>query len=326
VDGCSSSNLDCLSLKVAQNLGKCKLRHAYCAKLINPVPTRLRGPRRRRHRARVSHGEVGPSNHLLLDLQPVGVVYVASSGSGGQGRIFQFAVSDHRGVAPAATPSTAWVEDQHVFSGDTIKVPVWLDVSGSGQAAGWFDAGLSWDTTKVAFVEITGADWAGVFTPDLASVSQGTVSFVATNPDGAENTDSTRAAELEMVILQAPGDTTRIDLHVSSLLSTGETDLSIGMSVYDALLSTGVGMWGDASGDGSLTSLDALMCLTAVVGGLLPVGSDASACDVAPDLDLNQDGEPESYDGTVTALDALAILTQIVAKPLPAAFRAGRPR
>jgi hypothetical protein len=47
---------------------------------------------------------------------------------------------------------------------------------------------------------------------------------------------------------------------------------------------------------------------------------------VAPDLDLNQDGEPESYDGTVTALDALAILTQIVAKPLPAAFRAGRPR
>ena len=98
------------------------------------------------------------------------------------------------------------------------------------------------------------------------------------------------------------------------------------MSVYDGLLSAGVGIRGDASGDGSLISLDALMCLTSVVSGLLPVGSGASACDVAPDLDLNQDGEPESYDGTVTALDALAILTQIVAKPLPAAFRAGRPR
>jgi hypothetical protein len=254
------------------------------------------------------------------------IIYMAADGAGGQSHILQFTVSDYRAENLAVVPATSRIDDQHVFSGDTIAVPVWLDLTNVGAAAGTFDATVSFDTTQVEFVSIDAGDWVGTFTPDITAADSGRVSFMGVNADGAENVGVTKVAELTMVVLQPAGESTLRDLLVTAALSTTGSDLSIGMSVLDGILSTGVGMWGDASGEGVLSALDALMCLTSVVGTALPEGSDVSSCDVAPDVDADSDGVPESFDGTITALDALAILIQIVELPLPAEFRAGRAR
>jgi hypothetical protein len=84
------------------------------------------------------------------------------------------------------------------------------------------------------------------------------------------------------------------------------------------------GLWGDASltwrdapAATDVTALDALICLSTVVGR--DVGAfDAPRCDVAPDSGAN-------YDGTVNSLDALVILTFIVGSDVTG-YRVGQPR
>lgn len=61
-------------------------------------------------------------------------------------------------------------------------------------------------------------------------------------------------------------------------------------------------MIGDASGDGQITSLDALGVLSWAVGKPLPAGWNVSA------------GGDVNCDGQVSALDALIILSKVVGK------------
>lgn len=90
---------------------------------------------------------------------------------------------------------------------------------------------------------------------------------------------------------------------------TGSTPLAVTVSV---------GIWGDTNSDKVITALDALVCLSAVVGKDVSQ-FDPTGCDVAPD-------NGAEFNGTVTALDALAILSFVVGKALPETFRVGENR
>jgi hypothetical protein len=86
-------------------------------------------------------------------------------------------------------------------------------------------------------------------------------------------------------------------------------------SITPLHVTVSIGIWGDTNSDKLITALDALVCLSAVVGKDVSM-FDPPGCDVAPDSGTE-------FNGTVSALDALAILSHVVGKSLPAHFRVG---
>ena len=86
-------------------------------------------------------------------------------------------------------------------------------------------------------------------------------------------------------------------------------------SITPLHVTVSVGVWGDTNSDKLITALDALVCLSHVVGKDVS-NFDPTGCDVAPDSGTE-------FNGTVSALDALAILSHVVGKSLPTTFRVG---
>lgn len=233
--------------------------------------------------------------------------------------LYYLTVSDGPSRPPPDMSVRAWVPTDTVARGDTVAIPVYLDMSNTGKAIGSFQGRLAWDTAVVGFVSVSSGDFSGTFDSNPDSAALGLVRFAGISTSSSANTDTTKVAEVLVEVLGEGGSTTLLDLEMSGVAAVDFTSLDSDLTVVDGRLTVSTGLWGDPNKDKVITALDALICLSAVVGKDVSQ-FDAPACDVAPD------GANNTFTGAVTALDALAILSSVVGKTLPDHFRVGDPR
>ncbi len=381
------------------------------------------------------------------------MAYVRSGGS-----LYRLPVADD--PVPREGWAFAWVDEAAALSGETISVPIYIDMSDVGAAIGSFQATLDFDPSVIQFQSLSQGDFQGIFDHNSANAGSGTLAIVGINTDGGANTGTTKVADILFDVVGEWGTYTDLDLTVSeivdveindysdrldvedggvfvapgwlshairgdSVVRTGEaqpyalrlnlTELTADVGAFDGWLSfdpsvvvvdsvtTGsfggtlgynttmqadsgfirlavvnplpptadsldlaivwmrgvgaegdstwvylegdelidadlyqdlgeyvtsndgiwlrvtTGIWGDPSLDRVISALDALICLSNVVGKDLPESFDPTMCDVVPDDGME-------FTGAVTAVDALAILTYVVGKPLPEHYRVGEVR
>jgi hypothetical protein len=220
--------------------------------------------------------------------------------------------------AQAGARVDAWGPADTAAKGETVAVPVFIDVGEVGKAIGSYGATLAWDTAVAEFVSLSRGDFQGSFDSNQPAVDS--ISFAGVNTDSGANLDTTKVAELSLEVTGEGGDQTALNLTVKGLSATDFTDLTSDVGVTDGSLSVATGVWGDPNKDKKIEALDALICLSHVVGKDLPSDFDATFCDVAPD------GDDNTFTGEISALDALGILSDVVGKALPEHFRVGDPR
>ncbi len=238
---------------------------------------------------------------------------------GAYGEVFRLPVDDRpAGVGPGRVG--AWIPTVEAFPGDTVSLPVRFDLSVVGEGIGGVTASVAFDTSAVRFLAAGPGDFQGSIEVVGDSASSGVVHVSASNPDPDRNRDTTSVAVIHLEAIGGGGVQSPVTLSVHRLTGTGGTDLTNDVQVVAGAVSilVAVGLWGDANGDERITALDALICLSGVVGKDVS-RFESAACDVAPDSGTE-------FTGKVTAIDALAILSHVVGRQLPTRFRVNRPR
>ncbi len=197
--------------------------------------------------------------------------------------------------------------------GDSISVGLTLEQGNLVPRVGAVSGNLQWQEGAFEVVRVESGAFGGQFDWSVSSeggIDQLTWAIIHTNPP------STPEVGLLDVVLRVVGtdaDTVSIEANLTEVV-----DLELFRNILEWTqppqpLSLDVvrGIWGDPSGTGTISALDALICLSAVVG------SDVSDFDVAA-CDVNGSG-------TVGAVDALIILTYVVGGDT-SGFRVGTPR
>jgi uncharacterized protein YjdB len=179
---------------------------------------------------------------------------------------------------------------------------------------------VTFDPAVVRVDSMTAGDYGGTFQSNTTmQADSGFVRFAIAHTSPA-TVDSAEFARVWMTAVGQGGDSTTIALALDEAADpvrfadllpylTSNTPLRVGVST---------GLWGDPNRDLKVTALDALICLSGVVGKDVSQ-FDVTACDVAPD-------NGAAFTGRVTALDALAVLSDVVGKSLPPGFRVRRSR
>lgn len=168
---------------------------------------------------------------------------------------------------------------------------------------------------------ITARDFGGTFDSNLTvQADSGFVRFavIHTSPPDVDSTDF---ATVWVTVVGAGGDSTEVKWKLDELSDPVQFSDLLPFIVSNQSLKVGVtpGIWGDATKDQLITAVDALVCLSHVVGKTLPESFDPRARDVAP-------GAGTRFAGKGTALVALAILSWVVGQALPEHFRVGDSR
>lgn len=179
---------------------------------------------------------------------------------------------------------------------------------------------VSFDPAVARVDSITAGEFGGSFESNAAmQADSGFVRFaaVATDPPSG---DTFTVALLWMTAVGEGGDSTDVAPVIEEATELGRFgDLLPYLTAVESLrVGVTTGVWGDPNKDKKVTALDALICLSHVVGKDVSQ-FDPAACDVAPD-------QGDVFIAKVTALDALAILSFVVGKALPASFRVGTSR
>jgi M6 family metalloprotease-like protein len=175
------------------------------------------------------------------------------------------------------------------------------------------------DPLVVRVDSVFGAGYGGTLDANLAMQSDsGFVRFavVNTNPPLTNLLDF---FEIWLTGVGSAGDTSQLTVQIDELSDNVRFQSLLPFISQTTGLTVVVrtGTWGDINGDQRVTALDALICLSSVVGkDVSQFDPGAEACDVAPSPSF----------GSTTALDALAILSHVVGKTLPDGFRVGEPR
>jgi hypothetical protein len=206
-----------------------------------------------------------------------------------------------------------------VDEGQTVEFGLHLGLEALRPRIGSFRGRIHLDERVIQVDSVVQGDFGGVLEANLAPLrDSGFIRIAGVNgspPDG----DTYRVARLVGIVGGGGGDSTFISFDLEEAFSGGSfVDLTAFSEPAPPLALTvrRETVWGDPSGDEVVSSLDALVCLSFVVGKEIPPGFSGALCDVAPD-------GAGGFTGAVTALDALAILSYVVGKPLPDGFRLG---
>jgi pimeloyl-ACP methyl ester carboxylesterase len=209
-------------------------------------------------------------------------------------------------------------------SGNTVgQVHVTGDISGLGTRVAALAGRVSFDPAVIRVDSVTQGSYGGVVGSNLnLQVDSGFVRFAVVNASPPPDL-SPQFARIWIAAIGVADQSTSVGVVIEEAIEP-----NFFVSILSALTSSSLrvvtigsgGMWGDPNNDRRVSALDALICLSHVVGRDLPSGLDATTCDVAPD------GQNLSFTGKATAIDALAILSYVVGNSLPAYFRVGRVR
>lgn len=137
-------------------------------------------------------------------------------------------------------PIVAWMDSTTATAGDTVTMPVRIDMSGVGKAIGSVQARLTFDTAVVSYLSMT-SDFSGTFTQNEDSASVGILRFAGINTNASVNLDTTKVAILKFVAKGKWGSQTVLDLDIPELSQTDFTNVTDQMDVFDGhiLLSPG---------------------------------------------------------------------------------------
>ena len=232
----------------------------------------------------------------------------------------RLSVSNGKIKIDPGTFSTAVAGEPSVRRQDSKGVTLQGDLHNLRARIGSIAGRVTFDPAVVRVDSITAGSFGGTLESNTAmQADSGFVRFALVQPSpGSESV--VEFAKLWLTAVGQGGDSTDIAMVIEEVsdpvqfadllpFHTGTTPLRVGVST---------GIWGDPNRDRKVTALDALICLSGVVGKDVSQ-FDLAACDVAPD-------NGNSFTGRVTALDALAVLSHVVGKELPAHFRVSRPR
>ena len=187
-----------------------------------------------------------------------------------------------------------------ITPGTQVTLPILVDPTESGTNVASIGVRVTWATDTMTYVSAVAGDFGSV-TLNETDTAGGTL---RANSFAAQGT--TAAFTVLELTLESSGSqgTTTVRVEVEAIGDElGQSLISQVSTVsHELTIAESPDLWGDPSMDGAITALDALMCLSEVVGRALPPGADATACDVVPD------GPSGTFTGLVTSLDALAVL------------------
>ena len=191
-------------------------------------------------------------------------------------------------------------------AGDTIDVPVTVDLSGApGRQLGSYTAQFTWNPNVLLLEAINNGTFAPPQVNGAASDS-GRLQLTAAQPAGAGGVVTVFVVRFYVLSDSAPSSVT-VSFSEMSATSTSVTPFEVLLPLLRYVQGTfcrSLGHWGDVNGDGQANSLDALVALSVVVG--IPVDTTV----MKPAL-ADVDG-----DGQVTSRDALIILSAAVGLPV----------
>jgi hypothetical protein len=193
-----------------------------------------------------------------------------------------------------------------VAAGDTLSVPLSLDMTASTHALGAFKATVSWPQDQLSLVEVLPGAF-GELMVNTRFLVDGQVTFAGLNPAGM--TGVAELAQLRFAVLGGSGSAGQVHASMAELVAaaaSGFSDLTAGsvagVWAYEIELLTGPGGLGDVDDDGEVTIRDALLIATYATGAgiaALPDGTRPEQADV-------------DADGRVSMRDALIVATYVV--------------
>ena len=140
-------------------------------------------------------------------------------------------------VADDPVPREGWafasVDEAAVLSGETISVPIYIDMSDVGAAIGSFQATLDFDPSVIQFQSLSQGDFQGSFDHNSANAGSGTLAIVGINIDGGLNTGTTEVADILFDVVGEWGTYTDLDLTVSEIVDVEFSDYSDRLDVKD---------------------------------------------------------------------------------------------
>lgn len=218
------------------------------------------------------------------------------------------------GVTALAAPARARAQaipaglggNPSALVGDSLDVPVVVDMSARSDRLGAFALRLHWNPAVLRFEAGLSGSFGSV-TANVDSAAQGVIRLAGANPAGVGGLVTLGIGRF--IVLA--GDTTTLTLTFSELYAaTTYVDLRAALALSNGQFCAAQGRYGDINGDGAVNSGDALIALTNAVG--LPVGSyDVALGDV-------------SGDGVTDTRDALIMLSAAVGIDVSAFPRLGQ--
>jgi hypothetical protein len=208
--------------------------------------------------------------------------------------IFVFGLTAGATAARAQTVTIRPAGDLSSLVDMPLDVPIVADWRARLDKLGAFALRLQWDPAILRFEGGTNGTF-GQITSNTDSTPQGVLRLSGANPNGANGMITLGIGRF------TPLDTvgTTLQLQVTELYATAPTFAPVPDSAQNALYCAARGLWGDADGDGTVGSRDALLALSSAVG------LDVSAF---PGIGLAD----VDTSGAVDARDALVILSYAV--------------
>lgn len=230
------------------------------------------------------------------------------------GRAYTFPVDD----APAAVPPSAdgitarLVGDAAAGRrGDTVSVPLQLDLTGVADTIGRVEAAVSWPGDPLAFVGARTGDVPGVRVTRLSAGAPAVRITVAPDRGLAGRLATPASLRFRVEPGAEPGTRLTPELTVGHAADPGGRELTDRVEAVSEPLCVSAHPRGDVDRDGRVGTGDAVQILRHAAG--LPPA--AGARPVAGDV---------TGDGRVEAGDALQVLRSVVGLPIPPGSRLGR--
>jgi hypothetical protein len=191
-----------------------------------------------------------------------------------------------------------------VSAGDTVSVPLVLDVTQSTYAVGAFEADIRWPADQLVLVDVHRGVF-GQLALDSGRVERGRLTISSFNTTGTR--DLTGLAVLRFAVLGLRGGAGEVRANMADIVATAEGDFrdlvdGAMQAIWKYEIDASNGAMGDVDRDGQVTIRDALIIAALATTDGLPGLPEVISVDLA-DVDL---------DGRIGIRDALMVATFVV--------------